>query len=140
MCRSSAATLSGEPANVARARDFCVDALADALPDQADAGELIDDCVIVVSELVTNAINAGSTEIGLNIVVHRDHIRIETDDTAPGHPQPRSANPDDNHGRGLRVITHLSRDWGVDSSTHGKRVWADIAIPAGLSPVANCLL
>jgi hypothetical protein len=88
--------------------------------------------------LVTNAIRAGCTEVDVVLEVHGDHLRVSAADDAPGEPQPVAAGPRDSHGRGLAVVEHLSRAWGVQKSLSGKQVWADLAIPAGLTLTVEC--
>lgn len=138
MCQISAARFPGDAAAPQRARAFCSARLAGILPDSADASVLVDDCLVVVSELVSNAIRAGCTEVDVVLDIHRHRLRIAAGDDAPGEPQPVAAGPRDNHGRGLAVVEHLSRAWGVQKSLSGKQVWADLAIPAGLTLTLEC--
>jgi hypothetical protein len=106
--------------------------LREVLPASSDASEVIDDCSLVVSELTSNAVTAGSTVVSITVEVHRDHVRIAADDDGPGVPRPVAAGPSDPHGRGLAIVDSLSRAWGVQQRPRGKQVWADVAIPSGL--------
>jgi hypothetical protein len=105
--------------------------LREVLPASSVASEVIDDCSLVVSELTSNAVTAGSTVVSITVEVHRDHVRIAADD-GPGVPRPVAAGPSDPHGRGLAIVDSLSRAWGVQHRPRGKQVWADVAIPSGL--------
>ena len=138
MCQISAARFPGDAAAPQRARAFCSARLVEILPDSAGRSVLVDDCLLIVSELVTNAIRAGCTEVDVVLEVHRHRLRVATSDDAPGEPEPVAAGPRDSHGRGLAVVEHLSRAWGVQKSLSGKQVWADLAIPAGLTLAIEC--
>jgi anti-sigma regulatory factor (Ser/Thr protein kinase) len=101
------------------------------LPELADTAELL------VSELVTNAVQASEhlkTRAGLAIVpvvglwVTSDGISIVLHvwDTNPELPVLKDFAADDETGRGLFLVETLSKDWGVDRKDGGKTVWAMI--------------
>ena len=112
--------------------------LREVLPASSVASEVIDDCSLVLSELTSNAVTAGSTVVSISVEVHRDHVRIAADDDGPGVPRPVAAGPSDRHGRGLAIVESLSRAWGVQHRPLGKQVWADVAIPSGLMFAVDC--
>jgi serine/threonine-protein kinase RsbW len=114
--------------------------LREVLPSNSAARDVIDGCLLVVSELGTNAVQAGSTTVGISVEVHRDHVRRAADDDGPGLPRPVAARASDRRGRGLAIVDSLSRAWGVQPQPHGKRVWADVAIPSGVAVAVDCLL
>lgn len=93
-----------------------------------DIAQIIADAEVIVSELLTNAINAkcASTEVMLS--AQDDSVRIEVHDDADGSPEVRQPRATDNHGRGLQIVSALSRDWGVEQSGRGKSVWAELAL------------
>jgi anti-sigma regulatory factor (Ser/Thr protein kinase) len=101
---------------------------------------MIDGCMVVVSELVTNAVKAGCTVVGFTVEVHRDHVRVAAYDDGPGLPRPAAARPSDGHGRGLAIVDSLSRAWGVEHQPHGKQIWAEVAIPSELVFAVDCRL
>jgi anti-sigma regulatory factor (Ser/Thr protein kinase) len=107
--------------------------------------DLTDDCQAVVSELVTNALEASTGPEGELIYVDgrmpvirlrllSDGLRLlaEVWDQAPGFPAPRRAASDTENGRGLQLVDALTRGrWGwqaVDS--RAKVVWAELAAGA----------
>jgi anti-sigma regulatory factor (Ser/Thr protein kinase) len=124
------------PAAAASARQWVAGQLARTCPD-----ELVDTAVLLVSELVTNAVRASAAaaaasgrpdarRIGLAIARTRDTLRIEVTDTASGS-LPVSSGPaddDDESGRGLAVVTALSRRWGCGPAARGKTVWCEIPV------------
>jgi anti-sigma regulatory factor (Ser/Thr protein kinase) len=103
-------------------------------------GELADIIELVVSELVTNAVQASvdhdgrpryTDEHGLACI----HLRLSTDGAAQlvevwdenlGLPAPTQPGRDDESGRGLMLIDALAERWGWDLSPsgRGKVVWA----------------
>jgi len=101
---------------------------------------MIDKCLLVVSELVTNAVTAGRTVVSITVEIHREHVRVAACDDGPGLPRPVAAGADDRHGRGLAIVDSLSRAWGVQRQSHGKQVWSDVAIPSGLEVAVECRL
>lgn len=97
---------------------------------------LIDDAVLVTSELLTNALQASQalptpapTPIALRLVANDHQLVIEAwDQWTEGYKlQPP---PGDEHGRGLTVVSTLSRRWGTDRvSQDYKAIWCELRIP-----------
>ena len=87
--------------------------------DTSAASESIDDADLVISELVTNAVNAGCADTQLRINLHRDHIRIYVADNGPGWPELQQPNPEQRHGRGLQIVETIADRLGCRS--HGDR-------------------
>jgi anti-sigma regulatory factor (Ser/Thr protein kinase) len=116
---------------VPAARHLCVAHIHGVLGTDAGSGDVIDDCALIISELVANAVNAGSSLIIVDVSVHRDHIRLSVVDDAAGTPLSQNAAPADTHGRGLRIVEALARSCGVLTVAGGKEVWAELALPAG---------
>jgi anti-sigma regulatory factor (Ser/Thr protein kinase) len=87
---------------------------------------LVHAACLVVSELVTNSIIHAGTDIELSVAWHLGALRLTVRDNSPDLPRPRIAHFGE-HGRGLTVVTALSRAFGVlPSATGGKVVWAVI--------------
>jgi anti-sigma regulatory factor (Ser/Thr protein kinase) len=101
---------------------------------------MIDDCLLVVSELATNAVTAGRTVVSITVEIHREHVRVAAYDDGPGLPRPVAAGATDRNGRGLAIVDSLSRAWGVQRQPHGKQVWAEVPIPSGLVFAVECRL
>ena len=140
MCLSNSATFPCDATAPQRARAFCLECVRDVSRTGSGASDTVGDCLIVVSELISNAVKAGSAIVGLIVDVHRDHVRITAEDDAPGVPQRVTVGPDDRYGRGLAIVESLSRSWGVHRQANGKSVWADVAIPSGLAVAVECRL
>ena len=115
--------LRGRPASVREARVFTGDVLAD---DGVEAS-IIEVALLLVSELVTNAVvHARGT---ISVTVHSDAhwVRIEVEDQGRGRPVLRPETQNQQHGgRGLRVVDKLATDWGTERRATRKVVWCEI--------------
>ena len=83
------------------------------------------DVELLTSELVTNAIRHGRTEMLVTVDVDEERVRVEVADRNPARPQLRV--PDERGGRGLHLVDELSDRWGVHGGRPGKTVWFEIA-------------
>jgi anti-sigma regulatory factor (Ser/Thr protein kinase) len=100
---------------------------------------LTDDAVLLVSELLTNALRASNalrtpTPIVLRLLANDRQLIIEAWDAWVEGYQLRPGAPDTEHGRGLAVVTALSKRWGVGRiSEHYKVVWCELAVQQEVS-------
>jgi anti-sigma regulatory factor (Ser/Thr protein kinase) len=118
-----------DPRAPAAARVFAKAALAELL-ERPSPTALCDDLELVVSELVTNAVRAGSPVVTVAVSLERTRIVVRVSDHAVGWPEEREAAADDPGGRGLPLVSALSASWGVRLIESGKVVWAELAVPA----------
>jgi anti-sigma regulatory factor (Ser/Thr protein kinase) len=119
------AALQDDPGEVRRARRMVASRLA-------RWGVVDDDCVVVllVSELVTNALRHGAPPLWLVAKNGGDTVRIEVYDAAPGvTPKLRHGRTDMTGGRGLWLVDILASRWGWSESAHGKSVWFEVDVP-----------
>jgi anti-sigma regulatory factor (Ser/Thr protein kinase) len=91
---------------------------------------VLEDAALCVSELVTNAVRAGSTGMTLCVELTAATLRLSLLDDAPGSPRLRDPDWTNPRGRGLRIIAALSDAWGVEPRETGKEVWARLRWPA----------
>ncbi|MFJ3665026.1 SpoIIE family protein phosphatase [Streptomyces sp. NPDC090106] len=90
---------------------------------------LVDDLLVVVSELVTNAVVHAGTDIELECRLDDlGGLLVEVTDQHPSRA-PRGADPEPayeapEHGRGLRLVATLAESWGVTYRKGAKTVWA----------------
>ncbi|MEW2518442.1 ATP-binding protein [Actinacidiphila alni] len=106
-----------------------------ALLDEWGLGALADSALLVLSELIANAVRHARTtegmsrDIGTVFVRDGDGVRIEVHDTrADRRPALTDPRPLDETGRGLHLVDALTEGkWGVNSRTGpGKAVWAHV--------------
>jgi len=110
--------LPPHPTSVGSARRFVVERLAAlGVPDPGSGAEL------VVSELVTNAVVHAGTEITLRVRPDPHGARVEVVDGSTTVPGLRVANSRSHSGRGLMLVEHFAREWGVERTPAGKVVW-----------------
>jgi serine phosphatase RsbU (regulator of sigma subunit)/anti-sigma regulatory factor (Ser/Thr protein kinase) len=116
------------PANEAaprQARAFINERMSDPDPD---SGPGADEVVLVVSELVTNAVRAGARSIELTLGVDGEKVEVVVSDDASGWPTPRVAATEDLGGRGLTIVDQLTTSWSATATEAGKSVratWAE---------------
>ena len=99
------------------------------------AAERIDTAALLVSELVTNAVEApvasacaGLQVIGVRVVEREDSFVIEVWDTSPRPPRLIEPAEDSAGGRGLLLVNALSIRWGYcDAGTGSKVVWCELS-------------
>jgi anti-sigma regulatory factor (Ser/Thr protein kinase) len=118
---------SGETA-ATRARAWCREHLSGVLGARPVRADLIDDAVLVVSELVTNAVQAGAERTVLTVRVDDEAVTVAATDDIEALPQPRQPNLSDTRGRGLQIVSALCSDWGVTPWGVGKTVWAELSL------------
>ncbi|WP_229924893.1 ATP-binding protein [Streptomyces sulfonofaciens] len=97
----------------------------------------LDDAVLILSELVTNAIcHTPSARILCCVGLTTDrlvHLEVHDYGGTPCNLLPCTPTFDDESGRGLMLVEHIAKEWGVERSafTRGNTVWA--ALASGLS-------
>jgi anti-sigma regulatory factor (Ser/Thr protein kinase) len=85
--------------------------------------EVVDDAVLLVSELVTNSVLHGGPPVVVAVDCDEATLQVRVRDGSPALPAPRDAAQGDENGRGLALVAEMSDDWGVDSEKDGKHVW-----------------
>jgi anti-sigma regulatory factor (Ser/Thr protein kinase) len=109
-------------------------AISDHLKGRLDSGRL-NDVLLAVSELVTNAVRhasqaSGRADVAMAVARSDQTVRIAVTDCAPGDP-PRMK-PTDAHergGLGLLLVESLSERWGVERRGEAtKEVWFEVRV------------
>lgn len=88
-----------------------------------------DDLVLVVSELVTNAVRHGAPPVRLEVLADAETVLVAVADGSARAPVPRSAGDLDEGGRGMTLVHLLTADHGVRPGPPGKTVWASVRRP-----------
>jgi anti-sigma regulatory factor (Ser/Thr protein kinase) len=100
-----------------------------------ELGHLEDTTVLLVSELVGNAVRharASGSGLELRLAATTACLRIEVADGDPHPPQPRSPAGLAESGFGFVLVKALATTWGVDHTATGKKIWVNLdARPAG---------
>ena len=81
------------------------------------------DIILVVSELVTNAVLYGGPAMDLTLRRTRDGLILDVHDGAITLPRRLRATPDEEHGRGVYLMSLLADRWGARATERGKSVW-----------------
>jgi anti-sigma regulatory factor (Ser/Thr protein kinase) len=87
---------------------------------------LIESAELLVTELVTNALEHGLGDVGLRVYLTETHLLIEVRDGSHQLPVLREAAPDDENGRGLFLVRAIADAWGVSSD--GMTTWCSLPL------------
>lgn len=101
-------------------------AVADHLGDLPGVEELL----LCVSEVVTNAVIHAGTPRHLSVRTEGDRLVVDVADGDPRPPVRRSPDLTSPTGRGLHLLDDLALDWGWRPTDDGKVVWFEFALPA----------
>ncbi|MGW7004636.1 SpoIIE family protein phosphatase [Streptomyces sp. NPDC054933] len=112
-----------EPSAVRQARTHVRETLA-----AWGLNALTDVTVLLVSELVTNSLRYAHGPIGVRMV-RGPSLLVEVSDPLPDPPRARTADHEDEGGRGLQLVARASRRWGTRQGPLGKTVWFELALP-----------
>ncbi len=126
------AAASFEPVgrSVATARSFVRDTL-----QGWGFGDIVDDAVVLTSELVTNAVVHAGTHADVLCLRSDDGVRIEVADRYPEREIPLQGsllsmgNLDREGGRGLQLCAAIAGRWGVEYTPTHKHVWFRLDLP-----------
>ncbi|MEU6484049.1 SpoIIE family protein phosphatase [Streptomyces sp. NPDC046887] len=126
----AAATFEPVGRSVATARAFVRDTL-----QGWGHTDVVDDAVVLTSELVTNAVIHAGTSADVLCLRTEHSVRVEVADRYPEREVPLQgsgpavADPDQENGRGLMLCAALATRWGVDYSPTRKHVWFQLDLP-----------
>lgn len=97
---------------------------------QEHALDMLDDALLLISELVTNSVLHGGPPIVLAVDCDGDGLHVRVRDGSPAMPQGRPADDGAENGRGLTLVELLTDTWGVepvaDEHGTGKQVWFEL--------------
>ena len=110
------------PASVSGARRW----LTKTLAEWGVAGDTVDNAELLLSEVVTNAVlhNAGADDTTITAAWWHGYLRVTVSD--PDLQVPVTDLADDEHGRGLMIVTELAARWGEIKTLTGKKVWFEL--------------
>ncbi|MFD7233305.1 SpoIIE family protein phosphatase [Streptomyces sp. NPDC059881] len=97
--------------------------------------DVVDDAVVLTSELVTNAVIHAGTAADVLCLRTEEGVRVEVADHYPEREIPIQggsrafAHPDRENGRGLLLCAALATRWGVEYTPTHKHVWFQLDLP-----------
>ncbi|MFJ6211994.1 SpoIIE family protein phosphatase [Streptomyces sp. NPDC092296] len=115
--------LGPDPSEVGRARALVREQLA---AWQLDG--LCDTALLLVSELVTNALRVARDSVQLQLI-RVDKLLVEVSDDNHNLPSLQLSDPLGEGGRGLGLVSKLSSRWGTARKAVGKVVWFELPLP-----------
>jgi hypothetical protein len=89
---------------------------------------IVNDAVLVASELATNAIRHALSPFLVSVVRAESSVRIMVRDVNSTHAELLTPARDEIGGRGIALVACLSSRWGSTETPEGKGVWAEFAL------------
>jgi two-component sensor histidine kinase len=85
---------------------------------------VLDEALLMVSELVTNAVSHGAPPITVKVSCEESEgMVVRVSDGSDRMPKPGQPEVSAENGRGLYLVDVLSSRWGVEPTEDGKEVW-----------------
>ena len=84
--------------------------------------DCVDPVELLVSELVTNAIRYGAGPVTLRLL-RTGRLLCEVYDSDRELPVLVASGPDEEHGRGIQLVSRMADRWGTSRTAGGKVVW-----------------
>lgn len=97
--------------------------------------ELIDDAVLIASELASNAMLHAGGLAAVGVAEHGDAVRVSVHDRTLVPPVVGRHSAEAMTGRGLRLVASLAAEWGAEPTGDGKVVWADLTEAHASAPI-----
>nr|WP_255946297.1 SpoIIE family protein phosphatase [Streptomyces sp. ODS25] len=89
----------------------------------------LDTVLLVVSELVTNALVHTDGQVRLELTLINNRLRVAVTDASPRTPvKPTSIGWEATGGRGILLVQAVSDAWGTLPVSGGKQVWSEIEV------------
>jgi anti-sigma regulatory factor (Ser/Thr protein kinase) len=129
----ASAAYQPEPKAAAAARRFVRDTLRAWVVTGADEHGLVDDAVLLTSELVTNAVVHAGTPVQVTCRLAEGAVEVVVSDGHPGRlvpeaPEHEAVPSERTGGRGLLLPAALASAWGVAYGRASKAVWFRLAL------------
>jgi len=92
---------------------------------EAELTEVMNEALLLTTELTTNGVVHAGTDIDLEVVADREELTVTVTDFAEGLPTRITPNGVEiaEGGRGMLLVDHFATSWGTTHYPHGKGVW-----------------
>jgi anti-sigma regulatory factor (Ser/Thr protein kinase) len=87
---------------------------------------LIDNAILIVTEMSTNAVVHQGSPFTVTLESHDDAVRVTVQDRSASMPTLRNGALLAESGRGLRLVAAVANRWGAEPADDGKVVWAEL--------------
>jgi anti-sigma regulatory factor (Ser/Thr protein kinase) len=87
-----------------------------------------DEVLLLVSELVTNAVVHAKSDLEVVMRHTPQLLRVEVHDRDPRRVAALAWTQDQERGRGVALVEALSDVWGTDDEQIGKVIWFEVGI------------
>lgn len=100
-----------------------------------DRDDLVDDCMIVASELVTNAVAHARSDVTLALSRRKGGVLVSVGEVT-GAPPARVETSDEEGVQGVAVVRAIASAWGEHAVDGGKVSWVEVGVSkrAGRKP------
>ncbi|MFD9488003.1 ATP-binding protein [Streptomyces sp. NPDC059991] len=124
------------PGVVGRCRDLTREVLDEWLgPRGAEGRAVLEDVLLLVSEVVTNACRHGDDPYELRLDRIDGKLSVQVSDHSPLRPRPQGRHrPARSSGHGLYLLQRLSSAWGWVPRGAGKTVWFEMPLGRPTGP------
>jgi phosphoserine phosphatase RsbU/P len=113
---------------------------------EAQLDELLDEALLLTTELTTNAVIHAGTELDIEVIADDNGLSVTVMDFAGGTlgqlPGPTGGDPAGTtelaeRGRGLLLVDHFASSWGTTHHANGKGVWFRLDRPGSAAAGAR---
>ena len=87
---------------------------------------MTDMVLLLVSEVVTNAVLHARSQIKLGVGWNGDAVRVEVADHSPLVATPRRFSEMATTGRGMQMVDQVADVWGLQPVADGKVIWFEV--------------
>lgn len=96
--------------------------------EEWDLRERADEVLLLVSELVTNAVVHAKSDLEVLMRLAPQLLRVEVHDRDPQRVAPLAWTEDQERGRGVALVEAISDVWGIDDEQIGKVIWFEMSV------------
>ena len=115
--------LSAEPSSAREARTFVTRTLR-----SWGREEITETAALLTSELVSNVVRHGRTDMLVALRLRGDRVTVEVTDHNADLVKRQVQSADATSGRGLFLVDTLADRWGVEPHQPGKSVWFELPL------------